>query len=280
MSESPLQAFADSFTALLAQAGAYLPRILAAVAVLVAGWLVAKALRALSVRLVHVLDRLWHRLVLRTGSDSLQGRHPPTHVVGELVFWLVLLFFLTGATQVLGLTVFTSWLARVAAYIPVLVAGLLILLAGFVIGSLARDVVAAAAASAGLTQGDLLGRLAQALILVAAGMVGADQAGIDVGFLTLLFGVALGALLGGLALAFGLGARDHVAHLLAARQARRLYRVGDRLRIGESEGRILELGPTMLVLETGRGRAVVPARLLAEQASYQALEDGESDETG
>ena len=280
MNESPLQAFTDSFTALLAQAVAYLPRVLAAVAVLVAGWLVAKGLRALSVRLVHGLDRLWHRLVLRARVEQLQRRHPPTHVVGELVFWLVLLFFLTGATQVLGLTVFTSWLAQVAGYIPVLLAGLLIILAGFVVSSLARDVVTATAASAGLAHGDLLGRLAQALILLAAGMVGADQVGIDVGFLTLLFGVALGALLGGLALAFGLGARDHVANLLSARQARRLYRVGDHLRMAGAEGRILELGPTTLVLETRDGRAVVPARLLSEQVTYQAAEGEGADETG
>lgn len=280
MSEISLQAFTEAFTTLLAQAVGYLPRLLAAVAVLVAGWLVAKLLRALSVRLVHGLDHLWRRLVLRVGWEPLQPRHPPTRVVGEFVFWLVLLLFLTGATQILGLAVFTSWLAKVAAYIPVLVAGLLIVLAGFVVSALARDVIGATAASAGFAQGDLLGRLAQAAILLTAVVIGADQIGLDVGFLSMLFGVTLGTLLGGLALAFGLGARGHVADLLAARQARGLYRAGDSVRVGQVEGRVLEVTPTALVLATRDGRAAVPARRLGEEVAYLRSDAGQGDEAG
>lgn len=277
MTDPSLQTFSEALAGLLAQTVAYLPRIALAVVVLVAGWLVAKLLRAASIRVVHGLDRLWHRVVLRTGLEPLQRRHPPTHVVGELVFWLVLLFFLTGATQVLGLEVFTAWLGQVARYIPVLAAGLLIVLAGFVVSGLTRDIVAAAADSAGFGQSDLLGRLAQALILLTAVVVGADQVGIDVGFLSLVSGVGLGAVLGALALAFGLGARHHVANLLAARQARQLYRSGDTIRVGEVEGRVLELTATMLVLETRDGRAALPAARLAEEVSYLRAE-GEADD--
>lgn len=271
-------ALGQGFTDVVTQALAYLPRALAAAAVLVVGWLVAKLLRTLSVHVVRGLDRLWHRVILRTGLEQLRPEHPPAHIVGELVFWVVVLFFVTAASQIVGLSVFANWLGQVAAYLPVLLAGLLIVLAGLIAGALVRDLVLAAASTAGFAQGELLGRAAQAVILLTAIVVGVDQIGIDVSFLSAILSIVVAAALGGMGLAFGLGARTHVSNLLAARQARQLYRVGDRLRVGEVDGTLVELTPTMLVLETERGRAAVPAKILDEQVGLVPA-GSERDET-
>lgn len=245
----------------------FAPRLLAAVALLIAGWLVARLLRMLVARLIGSLDRLWHKLILRSGFEHLQARHPPAKIVGEVVFWLTLLFFLTAATEVLGLGVFVTWLSQVVAYLPVLVAGVLIVLAGFVVSSLIRDLVATTAASAGFTQGDLLGRSAQVVILLVAIVIGVDQVGIDITFLSIMAGIVLAATLGGVALAFGLGARNHVANIIAAQQIRRFYQVGDTVELAGRVGRIAEVTDTRVILLGSDGRIVVPARLFDEQAT-------------
>ena len=66
-------------------------------------------------------------------------------VFGGVVYWVVLLFFVTAATQMLGLQYFTDWLARLLEHLPALAAGLLIVVAGFVLSGFFGDLVQATA---------------------------------------------------------------------------------------------------------------------------------------
>jgi len=250
-----------------AQVLAYLPRIAVAVLVLVLGWLLARLLRMLVVRAISSLDRLWQRLISKRGLENLQPRHPPTRIVGELVFWLLMLIFITLAAEILGLDIFGTWLREIIIYLPLAVAGLLIVLIGFVLSSLARDLIASAAASAGLSHGDLLGRSAQIIILFIAVILGIDQIGIDIMFLSIVAGIILASMLGGIALAFGLGARTHVANIIAANQLRQLYGVGDIVRVGDFEGRVMDITVSRVIVETEAGTVDIPAKLFDEQVT-------------
>jgi len=247
----------------------YLPRILAAAAILLAGWLIAKVLRVVGVRLIGGLDRLWHGLLVRVGMESLQARHPPAKIVGEIIFWLVILFFLTAAAEILGLGVFVTWGAQLVSYLPLLLAGLLIVLVGFIMSSLVYDFVTATAMSAGVAQAEVLGRSAQGLVLLSAIVVGVDQIGVDIGFLATLAIVIAGTLLGGVALAFGIGARTFVSNAIAGHQLRQLYQVGDTVRVQDVEGKILEITATAVIMEAAEGRVVVPAGLFDSTVSVR-----------
>ena len=189
----------------------------------------------------------------------------------QVVFWVVVLFFLTAATQVLGLHTFTAWLASVVEYLPTVFAGALIVIAGFMVSRLAREVVEAAAASAGARQRALVGRVVQAAILVTAILVGAEQVGIKVTFLVILAAAAGVALVGAVALALSLGARHYVANLIGGHYLRQRYSVGQHVRVAGYEGRILELTDTAVVLETAEGRASVPAKVFNEEPIVQVV---------
>jgi small-conductance mechanosensitive channel len=178
-----------------------------------------------------------------------------------------MLMFVTLTTEILGLGIFVAWLKEIVTYLPLAAAGLLIVLVGFVVSSLARDLVASAAASAGLTQSDLLGRAAQFVILLTTIIIGVDQIGIDIEFLTVVAGILLGSLLGGTALAFGLGARTHVSNIIAANQMRQLYEIGDKVRIGEIEGQITDITVSRVIVETSTGSVDVPAKIFDEQVT-------------
>jgi small-conductance mechanosensitive channel len=184
------------------------------------------------------------------------------------------LFFLTAATQVLGLYTFATWLASVADYLPTVFVGVLIVVAGFLVSRLAREVVEAAAASAGERQRALIGRVVQAAILVTAILVGAEQVGIRVTFLVILAAAAGIALVGAVALALSLGARDYVANLIGAHYLRQRYSVGQYVKVAGFEGRILELTETAVVLETAEGRASLPAKVYNEQAIVLPMNGG------
>jgi small-conductance mechanosensitive channel len=266
-STSTLEALSTAFQGMVAQLVTYLPRIGAALLILVLGWLVARLLRLLVVRTIGRLDLLWQRVVAKKGLEHLQARHPPARIVGELVFWLLILIFVTLATDILGLGIFGAWLREIVTYLPLAAAGLLIVLVGFVVSSLARDLVTSAAASAGLTHGDLMGRSAQIIILVIAIIIGIDQIGINIAFISVVAGIFLATMLGGISLAFGLGAKTHVGNIIAANQLRQLYQVGDTVRIGDIEGRIMDITVSRVIVETEMGSVGIPARLFDEQVT-------------
>ena len=238
----------------------YLPRLLFALVIMLAGWLVAKLARAISVRLLIGIDRLWHRFISNRALEQFQPRYPPAKIAGEIIFWFIIMFFVAGAASILGLGTFVSWLSKVATYIPILLTGLLIILAGVIISALVRDLIISSAISAGIPQSDLLGRIAQMAILLVTVIVGADQIGIDVSFLSIIVGVLTAVTFGGIALAFGAGAKDFVANIISAHQLRQTLRIGDKMHIHGMDGVILEVTSTKVILDTNQGRVIVPAK--------------------
>jgi small-conductance mechanosensitive channel len=180
------------------------------------------------------------------------------------VFWAVLLVFITAATQILELTSFTDWLARLVGYLPTLAAGVLIVIAGYILSRFVGDLVAATSHGLETAQRALLGRVVQVTILTGAILVGADQIGIRITFLA-IFAASVGAVVaGGIALAVGLGARDYVANLIGAHYLRQAFAVGQTIQAGGHRGRILEITALNVVLETAEGRVTLPGRIYNE----------------
>ncbi|MGH8709334.1 MAG: mechanosensitive ion channel family protein [Burkholderiales bacterium] len=255
------QSFTGAAGALLERLAAHLPNLVGALVLLIAGWLLARLLRVLAVRGMHLAETLIERLAgpsrLRVGRSA--------QVLGTVVYWVVLLFFVTAATQVLGLQTFTEWLARLLEYLPTLAAGVLIIVAGYVLASFVADLVHATATRLQPAQRTALARLAQGATLVAAILVGADQIGIRVTWIAILAAVVIAAVLGGVTIAVSLGARGYVANLIGAHYLRQAFQVGQRVRVAGFEGRIVEVTPTSLVLDTGEGRVSLPGRVYHDE---------------
>jgi hypothetical protein len=243
---------------------AYLPYLLGALLLLLVGWIAARALRALFVRLGGGLNRVLGRLHRPGSTGRLRLSQPVLALLGNVIFWVVILVFAAMAARTGRLDAFSAWLDRVVAYLPTLIAGGLIALAGYLVSTLIRDVVATTVASTGSQQSELFGFAAQAAVFLSAVVIGLDQIGIDVTFLITLLGIVIGTTLLGVMFAFGFGARDFVGNLIAAQQVHQLIEPGVAVRIGEQQGEVLEITTTSVVLVTAEGRLVVPARLFQQ----------------
>jgi len=257
--------FAQSVTgamgALLERLATHLPNLIGALLLLVVGWVLARVLRVLAVRGMQLADTLIERMA---GPSRLKvGRS--ANVLGTVVYWVVLLFFVTAATNALGLQTFTDWLSRLLDYLPTLAAGLLIIVAGYILASFVADVVLATAMRLEPAQRNALARLAQGATLVAAILVGADQIGIRVTWIAILAAVVIAAVLGGVTIAVSLGARGYVANLIGAHYLRQAFQVGQRVRVAGFEGRIVEVSATSLVLESKEGRVALPGRVYHDE---------------
>jgi hypothetical protein len=242
-----------------------LPGLVGALLLLLAGWIVAGWLRKLTRTLGTRLNRQLSR-VLR-GEHTGRVRLSPAllRLLSNLVFWVVIFGFITAAARVAHFALLTDWLNRVVDWLPQLLLGVLIIVTGYLISAIVRDLVYDALDSAGIEQRVLIGKLAQAATFLAALVIGIDQVGIDVTFVTTMIAVVLGVVLAGFSLAFGLGARRLVANLIAAGPLQSHFAVGQRARIGSIEGEISEFTPTGVFIARAEGRVHVPASRFNEE---------------
>ena len=204
--------------ALLVQVGAFLPRLAIALAVLVAGFLLAKAARFAVEKGLRAIN--FHVLSKRSGMDGfLQqgGTHIDTiGVMGVLSYWVVILAALIVAFNGLGLTHVTELLSRVMLFVPKVIVGLLVLAFGSYFARFVASAVAAYCKSLGVRDGQSLGRLAYYAIMAFVVMITLDQLDIGGSLVRDAFLLIVGGVVLALALAFGLGgrgwARAHLQH--------------------------------------------------------------------
>lgn len=279
MSEKKLfdwqQAFDETYRSAVQLFAENFPSVIGAILILVSGFLIAMLLRLLTRKLTLVAERMVLRSARWRGLAETQER-TYSNLTGNIVFWSVLLFFIATSANLLGWKIFSGALQSFLAYLPSLLTGLLIIFAGLVFGRMTRTLVESAASVARTGRPEMPGRIAQFLIVITAFMIGIEQLGINIGFLTTAMIVITGVLLAGGALAFSLGARHYVANLIGARISHQHFEPGQWIRLGQLEGRLLEITQTALVLDTAQGRAVIPASLLQQDPSEIITDPGES----
>ena len=238
----------------------YLPVLLTAIAVFLIGWLLAHLVRGLVRRALESMDWLFARLVARSGGRSETLARATSRAISTVVFWIVLLIFAASALRILGGSLFERWTENLLAYLPSAIGGVIIIVIGFTGGTLARHVLEQASVGLGVGQSSLLGRLAQAVIVMSCIVIGIDQFGVNVNFLIQLTTVTAAAVFGGIALVFALGTRTHLANLIGAHYARKHYAPGDQVKIGAVQGRIIEITDGCVFIETADGDVSVPGQ--------------------
>lgn len=244
----------------------FLPNLAGAVLIFLLGVLVAYVMRSIAKRLLKNAGRLIPNKRVRERILP-ERMERSAEVISKVLYWIILFFFLTAATEVLGLPVVTTWLSGVAIYLPKALVAILIGAVGVIAGLIVRDIVTSAAESAGVHYSAALGRFAYYAILLVTLFVGIQQIGVDIRFLTILMTILLSGLFLAFALAFGLGARTAVSNILASHYLQRTYREGHTVRIDGMEGKITRITPVSVILETQEGRASVPAKQFDEMIS-------------
>ncbi|OUL98619.1 mechanosensitive ion channel family protein [Variovorax sp. JS1663] len=203
----------EPLRAILFQIGAFLPRLLIALVVVVAGWLLAKLARFTVEKALRAIN--FPVLTERAGLDNFlrQGGTlgDTTNLFGLLVYWLVILATLLIAFNGLGLTYITDLLTRVVWFVPNVFVALLILAFGAYFARFVGDTVTTYGRNIKLQDAVFLGKLAQYAILIFVVLIALDQMKVGGDIVRESFLVILAGVVFALALAFGLGGKDWAA---------------------------------------------------------------------
>jgi len=246
--------------------GGFLPRLGGALALLVLGLIAARIVasvlrRALSAVGVDDLSERWgiHDVLERAGA----GRSLAV-VVARAIRVTIAAVVVIASLSLLGLQFLSESLNKAVLFLPNILVALGLLLAGIVVGELARRSVDR------LTfQMDLpvpLGRLVEIVVIAAFAVTAASQLALSVFVLVGLVSIVLAGVALTFALSFGLGGRAVAQQLSAGRYVAGSFEVGQTVTVEGIRGRVESMESTVTVLRTRAGDAVrVPNHLMIER---------------
>lgn len=205
----------EPIRASLHQIGAFLPRVLLAILILIIGWLLAKAVRFAIVRSLRamnfniVTEKAGIEHFLRQGGSDLDT----IRVLGGLVYWLVLLAALMIAFNSLDLAYVTELIGRIVLFVPKVIVAVVVLVFGAYFARFVSSALIAYLRNIGVHEAAIVGRLALYAIMVFVILIAIDQLGLgDIVRQTFL--ILIAAIGFALALAFGLGGQRRAADLI------------------------------------------------------------------
>ena len=204
-----LSAATDSLRAVFTRVGNFIPTLFGVLVILVLGLLLAGWLQQLLVKILKAarVDDLAETIHV---SDILQKgdvKYSFSELLGVFLYWLVILATLLAALNALGLTVAAELLERVLAYVPNVLAGIIVLVLGLFFATLVGGLVQTAAANAGISQAKGLGQITRVVVIIFSSVVALEKFFSSV-IVQTTFTIVVAAVAFGLALAFGLGCKD------------------------------------------------------------------------
>ena len=222
----------------------FLPNLLGCLLLLLVGFIVAKVVSSIVGKVLQKLglDRQLRESDASKYVDKVLPGASPSRGIARVVFWLIFVFFLFGAIGALQIPAVTTFMNQVLAYLPNVIAAIVI----FVVAALIAGAVAAGVAKlmGDTPTGKIVATIVPALVMVIAMFMILNQLKIAEEIVSIAFAATMGALALGLALAFGLGGKDVARRMLedaynksrdAKEQAKRDFETG-RARAEDSNG--------------------------------------------
>jgi hypothetical protein len=199
----------------------YLPRLIVLLILAFIGWAIAYAAKIILrgiLRLIH-----FDKLSENAGAAQLLTKAAlpsATEVLSRFVFWVVWLGFILLGVNVLGILPLQEEVGRFFFFLPRLFAALFILFIGSLAATFFSRAALLAAVNANVPSPKVLSHAVRSIIVVFVLSIAFEELGLAEQTMLVAFGIAFGALMLGLAIAFGIGGKDLAQKFLERRFVR------------------------------------------------------------
>jgi hypothetical protein len=193
----------------------FVPRLVAAAIIFAGGFIVAVLVRRVTQRALAAVQ--FDRLTLRSGAtEMLRAAELPTAevLIAKILFWIVLLGFTVSAVDTLQFGPFQGLMQEFFRFVPRFLVALLVLSLGLLVSNFLWRATLLASVNAGLPGARLLSGVLRVLVMAVGVVMALEQIGLATNVVLTAFAITFGALMLGLAIAFGLGGRDAAKMLL------------------------------------------------------------------
>lgn len=188
----------------------FLPDLFICASLIIVGLLIATVLRAIICRLSRLLkmDRLWEKIGLTLVLQKSGIREPVSWLVGNLVYWIILISFVIMGLDALKITAVENLLKEFWLYVPNVIAAAVIIVTGYLLGNFLGRAALIAAVNEGIAISGLIGKFVKFTVFIMAASMALELLGIGKDTVLIAFAVVFGGVVLAISIAFGLGGRD------------------------------------------------------------------------
>jgi hypothetical protein len=246
-----IEKLTQAFQSLIDSSIAAAPRVAVGLMLVILGLVVAKVAE---VSLRFVLTRIrFDSLMERAGIDKAMQRigvrQQLNSFIPRLVYFLILFVLAKTGADALGLAAISDAIGAFFAYLPDIVAALLLMILGTSIAQFASETVTQAARNSGLDFAPALGKLVSGLIVFVVSMMAIAQLRIDTNIVRIVTSFILGGAALAFGIAFGFGTRDIVRQITAGFYLRKFLEIGKLVEISGERGILKGVTATHALLD-------------------------------
>lgn len=218
MNELVVRNLRGALTAVYQIVAQALPRVLAMMIIVAVGWVVAWIIEVILRRLLLLarFNRLFESKGV-TRALSVAALPSPSEMISRIVFWVVWVSFIMVGVNALGVVALQGEISDFVSLLPQFVVALLIVFFGFLAANFFSRAALLAAVNANSPSPRLVSSFVRFLILLLAITMALERVGLGRGVVLVAFALSFGAIMMGLAIAFGLGGR-HIARRILERR--------------------------------------------------------------
>jgi small-conductance mechanosensitive channel len=242
-----------------------MPLVLISMAILVAGMIIAEYVVKFVMKL---LDEFEFDKFISPVEDIVEKKGIIRRIIGAVLKVFVVLIFIQLSLAVLNSTGAFNILAElvntVILWLPNLLVGLLIVIAGFWFASWIEKKIMEYSGDVDLPFPKAISKAAQFLIMYLAVVMALAQVGIQVEILYIVFAIAFAAIFIGLGVGLAYGSKDVFHNMVSYIQSDKTFKVGQSIKVEEYEGTIEEISRYHMVLQTKKGKIRIPHSKLAK----------------
>ena len=202
--------FVASLSAFWTQLASFVPQLIAALLLLFIGWILAKVARTGVRRLLTTLkfDKITEKSGLEAFMQHADLELSLAGVIGNLVYWLIILVMIVTVANSLGLQMVADLFNKVVFYIPNVIVAILVLVFGTILARFINRLVFAWLNNMEFDGALTVSTFSEYAMMVFVFFIAMEQLQIANELLTAAFIIAFGAVGLAFAIAFGMGARD------------------------------------------------------------------------
>lgn len=206
----------ESYQTFFDQLASFFPKLIGAILILILGWIIAKLIKAGSIRLLKLvrLDKVTEKAKIDQFLEEGGTEKSAIEIIGSLIYWLIMLVVILAGFNTLGLEVASELFNQIILYIPNVIVAVIVLIFGIYLASFIAQVVVTYLNNVGIENTEILGKLTQAAIILFVASLALSQLNIGQELVTNAFLLLFGAVCLALALAFGLGGREWASRMI------------------------------------------------------------------
>ena len=241
-----------------------LPRIIIGILLFFLGWLLARFLSRFIARSLKLLrfDDLMKKLEVEAFLQRLKIENTPSQIAGRFVYWIFMLLIFVGFAEAMKLSMVSQKIGALINYVPNIIIAAMILIVGLYMAGKLKEIIETTLASYAIKTGRLVGSIIFYLLAIFIFLTALEQLKFNIDLLTSNIMILLGGVALAFAIGYGLAAREIFPNIISAYYSKGLFQVGNRVRLGKSEGKIIEITNLSVVIQTESGKKYIPAKKL------------------